>query len=377
MIYMDHNATTPCDRRVLEEMLPYFTDEFGNPSALYQIGRTARTAVEKAREQVAALLDCSSEEIFFTSGGTEADNWAIKGAVYRGRHIITTSIEHHAVLNACGALEKAGYEVSYLPVDRYGLVDPDRLKNTIRNDTALITIIYANNEIGTLQPVREMAAAARDKGVYFHTDAVQSAGKMPLSVRELGVDMLALSGHKFYGPKGIGVLYIRKGVKISPLLNGGEQERDSRAGTENVPGIVGIGTAAEIAAEEMEEEGKRIKSLRDRLEGKLKEGVPEITVNGHPEKRLYNTLSLCIKDVESRDVLLHLDSEGISVSSGSACASGSHQPSQVLLATGLSEGVARGCIRFSLGRENTEQDVDRVSEVLPVIVTKLRQRSQP
>jgi cysteine desulfurase len=376
MIYMDYNATTPCDRRVLERMLPYFSDEFGNPSALYQTGWTARKAVERAREQIAALLDCSAEEISFTSGGTEADNWAIKGTVYAGRHIITTSIEHHAVLNACGALEKSGYEVSYLPVDRYGVVGTDILKNAIRKDTALITIISANNEIGTLQMIKEMAAIARERGVYFHTDAVQSAGKMPLSVRELGVDMLSLSGHKFYGPKGIGALYIRKGVKISPLINGGEQERNRRAGTENVPGIVGIGSAAEIASEEMEEEGKRIKILRDKLESKLKENISEIIINGHPEKRLYNTLSLCIKGVESHDVLSRLDSKGVCASSGSACASGSRGPSHVLLATGLSKEVARGCIRLSLGKDNTEQDVDRVSEILPVIVTKLRNNSK-
>lgn len=377
MIYMDHNATTPCDKRVLEEMLPYFSEKFGNPSSLYQPARTAKKAVDRAREKIAALLGCSAEEIFFTSGGTEADNWAIKGcaAKNKGRHIITSRIEHHAVLNACKFLEKNGYAVSYLPVDRYGVVDVEELKKSIKKDTFLITIMHANNEIGTLQPLKEMAAIAREKGIYFHTDAVQTAGKIPVSVTALGIDMLSLSGHKFYGPKGVGALYVRKGTKISPLLHGGEQEKGRRGGTENVPGIAGIGKAAEIAATEMEEEGRRVKRLRDKLENGIKERIPEIVINGHPEQRLYNTLNLCIKHIEGEGILLHLDFEEICASSGSACTSGSLEPSHVLLALGLPHEIAHGSLRLSLGNHNTEQEVDRVLEVLPGIAAKLRQMS--
>ncbi len=379
MIYMDYNATTPCDRRVLESMLPYFGEEFGNPSSLYQSARTAKKAVDGARAQVAALLACRDEEIFFTSGGTEADNWAIKGTAFylkdRGRHIITSGIEHHAVLNACKFLEKLGYEITYLHVDRYGVVDIEELKKSIRKDTILITIMYANNEIGTIQPVKEIAGIAREKGIYFHTDAVQAAGKIPFSAKEIGADMLSLSGHKFYGPKGIGALYARKGVKLSPFLHGGEQEKGKRAGTENVPAIVGMGKAAEIAAVEMEEESANVRKLRDRLEKELTGKIPEIIVNGHPENRLHNTLNLCIKHIEGEGILLHLDFEGICASSGSACTSGSLEPSHVLLAIGLPHEIAHGSLRLSLGKHNTEQDVDRVVEVLPGIAAKLREMS--
>lgn len=377
MIYMDHNATTPCDRRVMEEMQPYFNEKFGNPSSLYQSARTAKRDIEKAREQVASLLDCSPEEIFFTSGGTEADNWAIRGCAIKnkGRHIITSKIEHHAVLNTCRFMEKNGYEVTYIPVDRYGVVDIEELKKSINKDTFLITIMHANNEIGTIQRIKEISAIAKERGIYFHTDAVQTAGKIPVSVKDLGVDMLSLSGHKFYGPKGIGALYIRKGTKISPILYGGEQEKGRRAGTENVPGIVGIGKAAEIAKSEMEEEAERVKLLRDKLENGIKDRIPEIIINGHPEQRLFNTLNMCIKYIEGEGILLHLDMEGICASSGSACTSGSLEPSHVLLALGLPHEVAHSSLRLSLGKDNTEQEVNRVIEVLPGIAEKLRQIS--
>jgi len=379
MIYMDYNATTPCDERVVEAMLPYFTKEFGNPSSIYNLARNSRKAVEKAREDVAKLLDCSPEEVFFTSCGTEADNWAIVGTAFgkkeKGRHIITSSIEHHAVLNTCKFLEKMGYEVTYLPVDRYGIVDIDALKRSIRKDTVLVTIMAANNEIGTIQPIKDIAEIVREKGIYFHTDGVQIAGKVPLSVKGLGVDMLSLSGHKFYGPKGVGALYVRKGVRLIPFLYGGGQEKGKRAGTENVAGIVGLGKAAEIAIKEMEEEGRKIKELRDELEKGLKERIPEIIINGHPERRLYNTLNLCIKYIEGESILLHLDFEGICASSGSACTSGSLEPSHVLLAVGIPAEVAHGSIRFSLGKHNTKEDVEKVVEVLPGIVEKLRKMS--
>ncbi|MBE0478411.1 cysteine desulfurase NifS [Candidatus Aerophobetes bacterium] len=375
MIYMDYNATTPCDKRVVEEMLPYLSDEYGNPSSLYKKARTARKAVDEARERLAKLLGCQANEVFFTSGGTEADNWAIQGTACalkdKGRHIITSLIEHHAVLCACKALEKKGYKVTYLPVDSYGMVDVGELKKSIRQDTILVTIMYANNEIGTIQPISEIAEITKSRGVYFHTDAVQVAGKIPLTVNSPGIDMLSLSGHKFYAPKGIGALYIRKGVKISPLLYGGEQERGGRAGTENVAGIVGIGKAAELAQEEMREESVRVGLLRDRLEEEIKKRIPQIVVNGHPEQRLYNTLNLCIKYIEGESILLNLDFEDICVSSGSACASGSLEPSHVLLAIGLPDETARGSLRFSLGKYNTEEDVTRVVTVLAGVVERL------
>ncbi len=379
MVYMDYNATTPCDERVVEEMRPYFHERFGNPSSIYDIAKVTRKAVDQARSRVAALLGCSPEEVFFTSGGSEADNWAIKGTAWalqkKGNHIITSGIEHHAVLNACKFLEKNGCEVTYLPVDSSGLVDPAALKAAIKDTTVLITIMYANNEIGALQPLEEIAALARSKGVYFHTDAVQVVGKLPVSVDKLGVDMLALSAHKLYGPKGVGALYVRKKTKILPLIHGGEQERGKRAGTENVPGLVGLGKAAELAQSEMAEEQVRVRSLRDRLEQGIRERIPEVIFNGHREKRLYNTANFCIKYVEGEAMLLHLDFEGIGASSGSACTSGSLEPSHVLLALGLPHEIAHGSLRFSLGKYNTGEDVDKVIGVLPGIVEKLRAMS--
>ena len=379
MVYMDYNATTPCDERVFEEMSPYFSKEFGNPSSIYGLARNSRKALEIARERVAELLDCKTEEIFFTSGGTEADNWAITGTAFgmreKGKHIITSSIEHHAVLNTCKFLEKMGYEITYLPVDRYGVVDVDALKKAIRKDTILVTIMAANNEIGTVQPIKEIAEIVKEKGIYFHTDAVQVAGKVPVSVKDMNVDMLSLSGHKFYGPKGVGALYVRKGVKLIPFLYGGGQEKGKRAGTENVAGIVGLGKAAEIAMAEMAEEAEKIRKLRDELENGIKEKIPEIIINGHTEKRLYNTLNLCIKYIEGESILLNLDFEGICASSGSACTSGSLEPSHVLLAIGIPPEVAHSSIRFSLGKHNKREDVLKVLDVLPGIVEKLRKMS--
>lgn len=376
---MDYNATTPTDIRVLKEMEPYFCEKFGNPSSIYEIARENRKVIEKARENVARLIDASPDEIFFTSGGTESDNWAIKGVAFalknKGNHIITSQIEHHAVLNACKFLSKIGYEITYAPVDKYGIVDVEFIEKSIKSQTILITIMHANNEIGTIQPIEEISKIAREKGVYFHTDSVQTVGKIPVSVKKLGVDMLSLSAHKFYGPKGVGAIYIKKGTKIEPFIHGGEQEKGKRAGTYNVPGIVGLGKAAEIAIEEMEEEIKKVKFLRDKLEKGIIEKIPEIVINGHPEKRLYNTLNLCVKYVEGESILLNLDFEKIYASSGSACTSGSLEPSHVLLAIGLSPEIAHGSLRFSLGKYNKEEDVDKVLEVLPVIVEKLRKLS--
>jgi len=379
MVYMDYNATTPTDIRVLKEMEPFFCERFGNPSSIYEIARENRKLIEKARENVARLIDAEPDEIFFTSGGTESDNWAIKGVAFalrnKGNHIITSQIEHHAVLNTCKFLSKIGYEITYAPTDKYGIVDVEFIEKSIRKETILITIMHANNEIGTIEPLEEISKIAREKGIYFHTDSVQTVGKIPVSVKKLGVDMLSLSAHKFYGPKGVGAIYIKKGTKIEPYLHGGEQEKGKRAGTYNVPGIIGLGKAAEIAIEEMEEEMKKVKYLRDKLEKGIIEKIPEVVINGHPENRLYNTLNLCVKYVEGESILLNLDFEKIYASSGSACTSGSLEPSHVLLAIGIPPEIAHGSLRFSLGKYNEEKDVDRVLEVLPGIVEKLRKLS--
>jgi cysteine desulfurase len=379
MVYMDYNATTPTDIRVLKEMEPFFCERFGNPSSIYEIARENRKLIEKARENVARLIDAEPDEIFFTSGGTESDNWAIKGVAFalrnKGNHIITSQIEHHAVLNTCKFLSKIGYEITYAPTDKYGIVDVEFIEKSIKKETILITIMHANNEIGTIEPVEEISKIAREKGIYFHTDSVQTVGKIPVSVKKLGVDMLSLSAHKFYGPKGVGAIYIKKGTKIEPYLHGGEQEKGKRAGTYNVPGIIGLGKAAEIAIEEMEEEMKKVKYLRDKLERGIIEKIPEVVINGHPENRLYNTLNLCVKYVEGESILLNLDFEKIYASSGSACTSGSLEPSHVLLAIGIPPEIAHGSLRFSLGKYNEEKDVDKVLEVLPGIVEKLRKLS--
>jgi len=357
-------------------MIPYLAERFVNPSAIYKFAQEVRGEVEGAREKVARLINADPEEVIFTSGGTEADNTAVKGVAFalrdNGRHIITSQIEHHAVLNPCEYLEGFGYEVTYLPVDNYGIVDLEALARAIRGDTILITIMHANNEIGTIEPIKEMAHIAHDHGIYFHTDAVQTVGKIQIDVKAMDVDLLSLSAHKMYGPKGIGALYVRKGVKIDPLVHGGHHERNRRAGTENVPGIIGLGKAAEIAHVEIAENERKVRYLRDNLERGILERIPEVIVNGHPKHRLFNTLSCCLKYIEGESILLNLDFEGICASSGSACTSGFLDPSHVLLAIGLSPEIAHGNLRLSLNKFNTEEDVEAVLKVLPQIAERLR-----
>ncbi len=377
MIYLDHSSTTPVDKRVFEAMEPFLTSLFGNPSSIYRAGQDVRKAVEDSREKVARLLGAKPTEIIFTSGGTESNNTAIKGvAGSKGSgHIITSAIEHPAVLKVVKWLEKHGFHATYLEVGSDGIVDPDDVRKAIRKDTILITVMHANNEVGTIQPIEEIARIAHENGIIFHTDAVQTAGKIRIDVNKMGIDLLSLSGHKFYGPKGIGCLYLRKGVRIEPFMHGGHQEWGKRAGTENVAGIVGIGKAAEIAMEEMGTEATRLKSLRDRLEAGIAERISDVLFNGHPDKRLYSICNVCVKYVEGEAMLLNLDFHGIAASSGSACTSGSLEPSHVLLAMGISPEIAHGSLRFSLGRGNTEEDIDRVLEILPPIVAKLREMS--
>lgn len=377
MIYLDHNATTPVDPRVFEAMKPYLTEYYGNPSSIYRAGQDVRKVVEDARDTLAALLGAAPREVYFTSGGTESDNTAIKGiALNRGSgHIITSAIEHPAVFEVVKWLEKRGFSATFVGVDRDGLVDPEEVKQAIREDTIVISIMHANNEVGTLQPIEEIAAIAREKNIPFHTDAVQTTGKLKIDVGAMGIDLLSLSAHKFYGPKGVGALYVRKGTKFDPCVHGGHQERGVRGGTENVAGIIGLGKAVEIAAAEMDQESVRVRKLRDRLESGLAGAIDDLRFNGHREKRMFNTSSVIIKYVEGEAMLLNLDYHGIAASSGSACTSGSLDPSHVLLAMGLPAPIAHGSLRFSLGRATTEEGVDKVIEVLPPIVEKLRAMS--
>jgi len=378
-VYLDHNATTPTHPEVVKAMLPYYEDVFGNASSIHQFGQQARMAIDEAREKVAEFIGAKPEEIVFTSSGTESDNFAIKGVAYaneeKGRHIITSSIEHHAVLNTCKFLGKHGFKITYLPVDRYGVVNPDDVRKAITDDTILISIMHANNEVGTIEPIAEIGKIAKEKEIYFHTDAVQSIGKIPINVNELNIDLLSLSGHKLYGPKGIGVLYIRKGTRIQPLIHGGHHERNRRAGTENVPGIVGLGKAIEIAKLSMEKESIYLTNLRDRLYNGIKEKIDNIYLNGHPVNRLPNTLNLSFEFVEGESIILNLDMKGVAVSSGSACTSGSLEPSHVLKAMGVEPAIAQGSIRFSLGKDNTEEEIDYVIEILPEIIFRLREMS--
>ncbi len=378
-VYLDNAATTPTDPRVLEEMKTYFAETFGNPSSIYLEGREARKAVELARSRVAEALGADPDEIILLSGGTEADNLAIRGTAFapgvKGKHIITSAVEHHAVLETCHMLEKDGFEVTYVPVDGHGLVDPDEVKKALRPDTILISVMHANNEIGTVEPVGEIARIAAEAGVRMHTDAVQTVGALPVDVRELGVDMLSVSSHKLYGPKGIGCLFLRKGVRLRPLLTGGAQERHRRAGTENVPGIVGFGRAIELAVIEREERAAGMTALRDVLIRGLLEAIPEVTLNGHPELRLPNNVNIAVRYVEGESICLNLDFAGIAASSGSACSSDSLEPSHVLLAIGISPENAHGSLRLSLGKSTTREDVDYVIEKLPPIIEKLRAMS--
>jgi cysteine desulfurase len=378
-IYLDHAATTPTHPEVVKAMLPFFSDAFGNPSSIYSYGQEAKGAVEEARTRVAGLVGARDEEIVFTSGGTEADNFALKGAAYaherKGNHVITTSIEHHAVLETCKFLERSGFKITCLPVDKYGLVDPDDVKKAITNKTILISVMHANNEVGTIEPVEEIGRIAREAGIYFHSDAVQTAGHIPVSVDGLRVDLLSISGHKLYGPKGVGALYVRKGTKLVPLMHGGEHEKRRRAGTENVPGIVGLGKAAELAGQEMGKETERLAHLRDKLIKGLEKKVDHIRLNGHPTRRLPNNVNVSVGFVEGESMILNLDLEGICASTGSACSSSNLEPSHVLLALGVPTEQAHCSLRFTLGRENTEADIERVLSVLPGIVTKLRAMS--
>jgi cysteine desulfurase len=375
-IYLDHAATTPTDPRVVEAMLPYFGDSFGNPSSIHSLGLETRTAVAEAREKVAGLIGAATDEIVFTSGGTEADNLAIKGVAqanaHKGRHIVTTRIEHHAVEESCRYLEKQGFKVTHVGVDKDGLVDPKEIEKAITPETILISVMHANNEVGTIQPIAEICRVAKSKGVYFHTDAVQTVGHIPAKVDELGVDLLAISAHKLYGPKGIGVLYVRKGTRIVSFMHGGGQERGLRASTENVPGIVGLGKAAEIAQAEMDAEAKHITPLRDRLINEILERIPQTYLNGHRTRRLPNNVNISVASVEGESLAVSLDLEGIAVSTGSACSSEDMEPSHVLTAMGVPVELARGSVRFSLGRDNTDADIDRVLEAFPRIVSRLR-----
>ena len=378
-IYLDYAATTPTHPEVVKTMLPCFTEAFGNPSSIYSYGQEAKGAIEEARVKVANLINARDEEIAFTSGGTEADNFALKGVAFanenRGNHIITSSIEHHAVIESCKSLEKGGFRVTYLPVDEYGLVAPDDIRRAITNKTTLISVMHANNEMGTIEPITEIGKIAKEAGVYFHTDAVQTVGHIPVDVNELGVDLLSMSAHKLYGPKGAGALYIRKGTKLVAFMHGGEQERRRRASTENVPGIVGFGKAVELAQQEMSEEAERLTYLRDQLIKGLLERIDHIRLNGHPLKRLPNNINVSVDYVEGESMLLNLDLEGICASTGSACSSSSLESSHVLLALGLSPEQAHGSLRFTLGKWTNEEEIGRVLEVLPQIVAKLRAMS--
>jgi len=376
-IYLDHAATTAVHPEVIQAMLPYFSERFGNASTLYSYGQEARQAMEEARNIMARFIGAkSSREIVFTSGGTESDNFALCGTAWanqkRGNHIITTPIEHHAVLNTCKFLEKTGFKVTYLPVDGYGSVDPQDVKKAITDKTVLISIMHANNEVGTIEPIAEIGKIAREKEIYFHTDAVQTLGHLAVNVDELQVDLLSASAHKLYGPKGVGMLYIKKGTRIVPLLHGGDQENRRRASTENVAGIVGFGKAGELAGRDMEGEGRRLSFLRDKLIKGILEKIEFSQLNGHPTRRLPGNVNVSVKYVEGESMLLKLDGKGICASSGSACTSSILEPSHVLTAIGIPADVAHSSLRFTFGRENTESDVDFVLEVLPVIIKGLR-----
>ena len=379
MIYLDNAATTKTAPEVMEAMLPYFGEAYGNPSAIYSLGSAGKKAVNEARRAIASVINAKQEEIYFTAGGTEADNWALKAAAEsygeKGRHIITTKIEHHAVLHTCGYLEKKGYEVTYLDVDKDGMVDVDELKAAIRPDTILISVMFANNEIGTIEPIGEIGAIARERGILFHTDAVQAFGQVPIDVDELKVDMLSASAHKVNGPKGVGMLYIRTGLKLRPFIHGGAQERNKRAGTENVPGIVGFGAAAARAMRLMDEKGQKERELRDYLIQSIEKQVPYCRLNGHRQRRLPGNVNFSFQFIEGESLLIMLDMKGICASSGSACTSGSLDPSHVLLAIGLKHEEAHGSLRMTLSEENTREELDEVVEALKAIVGRLREMS--
>ncbi len=378
-IYLDNAATTPVKKEVFEAMVPYFMENFGNPSSVYQLAQINKKAIDEARETIARHLGANTNEIFFTSGGTESDNWAIKGIAEtyknKGNHIITSKIEHHAVLHTCEYLEKQGYEVTYLDVDSDGIVDPEDVKKAIKDTTILISIMYANNEIGTIMPIAEIGKIAKEHQIAFHTDAVQAIGQVKIDVKEQNIDLLSLSGHKINGPKGIGVLYIKRGLKIGPFIHGGAQERGRRSGTENVPAIVGLGKAIELAYGAFDAKIARLTELRDKLIDGLLTQIPYCKLNGHPVKRLSNNVSVAVEFVEGESLLLLLDMNGVAASSGSACTSGSLDPSHVLLALGMPHEKAHGSVRFTLGEYNTENEIDYVLEKMPQIVQRMRDMS--
>lgn len=378
-IYFDHAATTPVKDEVLKAMLPYFTDNYGNASTVYQLGQKSRAALDDARAKVAGILNCKPNEIFFTGSGSEADNWAIKGAAHanksKGNHIITSAIEHHAVLHTCKALEKEGFEVTYLPVDKYGRVSVEDVKNAVKDTTVLITIMFANNEIGTIEPIKEIAEIAKEHKILFHTDAVQAVGAVPIDLKELNVDMLSMSAHKFNGPKGVGALYVRQGVRIENLIEGGAQERGKRAGTENLPGIIGLATALELAVKSIDEKDKKISAMRDYIIEKIEAAIPYCRLNGHREYRLPGNVNFSFEYIEGESMLLWLDINNIAASSGSACTSGSLDPSHVLLAIGLDHATAHGSLRVTIGEENTYEEADFLVKTLTETVDKLRKMS--
>lgn len=377
-IYLDHAATTPMRQEAYEAMIPFLTEKFGNPSSIHAFGRAVHKDVDGARERVAKALNAAPGEIFFTSGGTEADNIAILGAAAqkrnKGRHIITSAVEHHAVLYTCEALESRGYRLTVLPVDKYGMVSPSQLEKAISDETILVSIMHANNEVGTLQPIRELAAIAHERGALFHTDAVQSLGNLPVDVKELQVDLLSASAHKLYGPKGIGLLYVKEGTRLASISYGGAQEHNLRPGTENVAGIMGFARALELAVAEQPETRRRLTALRDKLIQGLT-ALPDVVLNGHPQQRLPGNVNVSIKRVEGESLILSLDMAGIAVSSGSACTSGSLDPSHVLMAMGLDHQAAHGSLRLTLGKSTGEDDIDYVLEVMPGIIQRLRQMS--
>ena len=378
-VYFDHSATTSVDPRVVEAMLPFLYEKYGNPSSIHSFGRETKVALEEARETVAEFLKVRAADIYFTSGGTESDNLAIKGVAYelkhKGNHIITSKIEHHAVLHSCEALEKEGFEITYLNPDKYGMTHPESVEKAITKNTILISIMHANNEVGTINPIEEIGKIAQSKGIIFHTDAVQTFGKLPLNLSKLPIDLMAISGHKIYGPKGIGALYIRKGVRLAQLMHGGGHERNRRAGTENIPGIIGLAKAVELRQQSFKKENELVKKLRVRLAEGIAKEIPRAILNGHPEQRLAGHLNLSFQGIEGEALLLSLDLKGIAASSGSACTSGSIDPSHVLLAMGVKPELARSSIRFSLGKDNTEEDVDYTLQILPEIVNRLRSMS--
>lgn len=378
-VYLDNSATTKTDEEVVKAMLPYLQENYGNPSSIYQIGRDTRRAIEEAREKVAKVLKCESNEIYFTAGGSESDNTAIKGIAHsyqkKGNHIITSKIEHPAVLETCKQLEKEGFEVSYIGVKENGIIDIEELKNAIKSTTILITIMFANNEIGTIQPIEEIGEIAKENQIIFHTDAVQAVGSLEIDVKKMNIDSLSLSAHKFYGPKGVGALYVKKGIKFDKFIDGGHQERNQRAGTENVAGIVGLAKAIELAYQNLEEQNKKIKELRDYYVEKIKEKIPYIKINGDMEKRLPGNSNISFQFIEGEGILLNLDLKGICASSGSACTSGSLEPSHVLLAIGLPHEIAHGSLRVSIGKHNTKEEMDYVIKNLVEIVGRLREMS--